>query len=127
MLQTAMITHENKSAIQAFTRPGTCSSIISTGEDVARDTYAPVLDEQQFVDHDADLQGDFEERAGGHSSLGRWSLLTRHGRLVALGMPNGDLFAKSLAVWMWFKAAASNLRTLDTLREIQTRNQWNWK
>ena len=79
MLQTAMITHENKSAIQAFTRPGTCSSIISTGEDVARDTYAPVLDEQQFVDHDADLQGDFEERAGGHSSLGRWSLLTRHG------------------------------------------------
>ena len=79
VLHTAMITHENKSAIQAFTRPGTCSSIVSTHEEVARDTHAHVLDEQQFVNHDADLQGEFEKRAGGHSSLGRWSLLTRHG------------------------------------------------
>ena len=79
MMQTATITQEKKSAIQAFTRPGTCSSIVSTHEKVARDTYTPVLDEQDFVDHDADLRWEFEERAGGHSSLGRWSSLTRHG------------------------------------------------
>ena len=79
MMQTAMITQENKSAIQAFTRPGTYSSIVSTHENVARDTYSPVLDQQHFVDHDANLRWEFKERAGGHSSLGRWSLLTRHG------------------------------------------------
>lgn len=78
MLHTTKVTQENEPAIRTLPRRGVCPSVISTREDVAGNRYAPFLDEQEFVDHEADLQGNFEERAGGHSCLERWSLLTRH-------------------------------------------------
>lgn len=79
MLLTAEVTQEHEPAIRTLPRRGACSSVISTREDVTGNRYAPFLDEQEFVDHEADLQGNSEERASGHSCLERWSLLTRHG------------------------------------------------
>lgn len=67
MLHTAVFTQEGVPAKHTFVRSGTCSSIVSAREDVAGDGHAPLLNEQQFVDHNADLRSEFEERAGSHS------------------------------------------------------------
>ena len=73
------------------------------------DEYTPLLNEQQFVNYDANLRGEIEERAGGHSYLERWSLLTRHGS-GSLGVPNGHPDAKSLTGWNENWPAASDFR-----------------
>lgn len=77
MLQTAFFTQENEPANEAFVRSGIFSSI--TREGVAGNKHALFLNEQQFIDHNADLRSEFEERAGSHSYLESRSVLTGHG------------------------------------------------
>lgn len=84
MLLAACITYENQPADQAFIRYGTRSSVISAREGVARNGHTLLLNEQHFVDHNADLQSEFEERAGTDSYLKSWSLQTRHGGIRSL-------------------------------------------
>lgn len=83
MLVTSVITLKHEPAKTAFVRYGTFSLIVSACEDVTGNEHATLLNEQHFVDHDADLQSEFEKRASNHSHLESWSLLTRHGGQVA--------------------------------------------
>ena len=53
-------------------------SVTSALEQIARNEHAALLDEQKFVNQDANFQGKFEERAGSRGHLKSWPSLTRH-------------------------------------------------